>query len=215
MPTKKQKKSQELPEFSRRATLESRVLKIAIKMAVKTKWYDLSLSDVAVRSGFTLNEVRSSFADTDAIANAWFDNALDTMLSQPPKGFELLPVRERMEMLLLQWFDTLTPHREASISMLRSKLHLPHFQNWGPLIFSLSRHVQLWRDASGLRATGLQRRIEEIALTAVFLATLAVWCRDTSVGQEQTRKFLHRRLKQGDMFMTCYFTRYSQGLSKE
>ena len=214
MPTKKQKKSQELPESSKRATLESRVLKIALEMAVITKWYDLSLSDVAFRSGFTLNEVRSSFTDTDAIANAWFENALDTMLSQPPKGFELLPVRERMEMLLLRWFDTFTPHREATISMLRSKFHLPHFQYWGPLIFSLSRHVQLWRDASGLRAHGRQRRIEEIGLTAVFLATLAVWCRDTSVGQEQTRKFLHRRLKQGDMFMTCFYARYSQGLSK-
>ena len=215
MPKKHQKNSQKKPDPEYPTSIKKHILEHALEMAAETDWYDLSISDVAVRSGLTLNEVRAIYPDTDAMATAWFENALNTMLETPPKDFDLIPVRERMEILLLRWFNALTPYKEATISMLRSKFHLPHFQYWVPLVFSLSQHVQLWRDATGLRSHGQRRRIEEIGLTAVFLATFAVWCQDTSAGQEQTRKYLQERLKQGDRFMTCFSRRLSQDISNK
>jgi hypothetical protein len=37
--------------------------------------------------------------------------------------------------------------------------------------------------------------MEEITLTAVFVATLLVWTRDDSLGQERTRSFLRSQLR--------------------
>ncbi|WP_373183747.1 hypothetical protein [Halomonas campaniensis] len=40
-----------------------------------------------------------------------------------------------------------------------------------------------------------------MALTGLFLATLAVWARDTSEGQGRTRRFLEKRLAHGARWM--------------
>jgi hypothetical protein len=69
------------------------------------------------------------------------------------------------------------------------------------MIFNLSRTIQWLRDAGGLDAGGRRRQIEEIGLTGLFLATLAVWSRDDTLGQERTRRFLDRRLARADMLM--------------
>jgi len=191
----------------RKADTAALVLDTALAMAAETPWYDLSMNDIAARAGLSLNDVRAHYADTNAIADAWFARALDAMLAPPPGNFAAKPVAERLEILLLRWFDALAPHHRATVDMLRSKFHLPHVHHWSPLVFVLSRHVQLWRDTAGLRAKGRQRQIEEIGLTAIFLATLARWCGDESEGQQATRAFLSRRLASGDRFMARYVDR--------
>ena len=85
--------------------------------------------------------------------------------------------------------------------MLAAKLHPPHPHHWMPLIFDLSRTVQWLREAALLDATGRRRQIEEIGLTALFLATLRYWLRDESPSQEMTRAFLARRLARADGLM--------------
>ncbi len=69
------------------------------------------------------------------------------------------------------------------------------------MIFNLSRTIQWVRDAALLDATGRRRQVEEIGLSALFLATLAVWLRDASSDQEKTRECLRRRLAAADGLM--------------
>jgi hypothetical protein len=76
-----------------------------------------------------------------------------------------------------------------------------HPHHYVPMVFNLSRTIQWLRDAAGLDAGGRRRQIEEIGLTGLFLATLAVWARDDTPGQERTRRFLDRRLARADMLM--------------
>ena len=111
------------------------------------------------------------------------------------------PISERLEIILLRWFKALTPQKQVTVGMLRSKFHLSHIHHWGPLVFALSRHVQLWRETAMLRTVGRQRQIEEIALTAIFIGTLVVWCTDASEGQQLTQNFLKKKLSQGDSIM--------------
>jgi ubiquinone biosynthesis protein COQ9 len=87
--------------------------------------------------------------------------------------------------------------------MLRTKAHLPHLHTWVPMAFDLSRTVQWLREAAQLEARYGTRRaqLEEVALTSLFLATLAVWARDESEGQRRTRRFLEKRLKRGESWM--------------
>jgi AcrR family transcriptional regulator len=87
--------------------------------------------------------------------------------------------------------------------MLRpsAKLHPPHPHHWVPMIFSLSRLIQWLREVALLEAGGRRRQVEEVGLTLLFLATLRVWLADSSEDQEDTRRFLRRRLERADRWM--------------
>jgi hypothetical protein len=69
------------------------------------------------------------------------------------------------------------------------------------MIFSLSRLIQWLREVALLEAGGRRRQVEEVGLTLLFLATLRVWLADSSEDQEDTRRFLRRRLERADRWM--------------
>ena len=129
-------------------TLERRVLKAALSIADEKEWYNISLNEVAFNAGYELNEIVPRFPDTNAIANTWFEQALYAMLAPLRKAHHKIPISERLEIILLRWFKALTPQKQVTVGMLRSKFHLPHIHHWGPLVFALSRHVQLWRETA-------------------------------------------------------------------
>lgn len=181
--------------------LKKKIVDVALEMSESGGWGSLRLRDVAERAGITLPELHMHYRDQDAIANAWFERAMQAMLAVPPENFANMPAEERLFLVCMRWFDALAPHRAVTAQMLGEKLHLPHAHHWVPMIFDLSRTVQWWRDRAMLDAGGRRRQIEEIGLTALFLATLAIWCRDNTPYQARTRKFLRRRLARADRAM--------------
>lgn len=185
--------------------MASKIVDTALDLACETGWGALSLHEVAASRNLSLSDLRLQFRDKDAIADAWFDRALAAMLEPMPKKSAEEPVSERLHMLLVRWFDALAPYRAVTCQMLDEKMHLPHPHHWAPMVFNLSRLIQWLRDAALLEAQGGRRQIEEIGLTAVFLATLAVWRRDSSPEQERTKEFLRRRLVRADRTMACLF----------
>ena len=178
--------------------LRDHIVDTALDLAGEDGWDAVRLRRVADRLGLSLAAVSAEFRDADAVANAWFSRATAAMLAPPPRGFAGRPAAERIERIMLRWFDALAPHRAVTGGMLTAKLHPPHPHHWMPLIFDLSRTVQWLREAALLDATGRRRQIEEIGLTALFLVTLRYWLRDESPGQEMTRAFLARRLARAD-----------------
>lgn len=186
-----------------RATADpkQKIVDETIKLAERIGWSRVRLRLVAEEMGVSLAEIKSHFRDLDAVADAWFGRAWDAMLAAPPDGFADRPVPDRLHVLLMRWFDALAPHRTVTHQMLSEKLYLSHPHHWVPMIFNLSRTIQWLRDAALLDAGGRQRQVEEIGLTALFLATLAVWRRDDTPDQERTRRFLERRLARADRTM--------------
>ena len=196
------KKAKQSPEI-----LEaSRILDAALELASEQdNWYDLSLMDLARRCGMPVNGVRYYYADTNAIADAWFSRALEAMLSSESGYIETLPVKERLEFIIWRWFESLAPYRRITAQMLGAKLHPPHVHHWVPMAFDLSRLVQLWRDAAGLHAGGRRRQVEEIALTGIFLATLRAWCSDESSQQTQAHSLLLKLLVKAENASEFWF----------
>lgn len=174
--------------------VSERIVDAAVAMAEDSGWEGVRLRVVAEWLGLPLTEVLARFRDLDAVADAWFRRAWEAMLAEQPEGFAKRPTGERVEVLLLRWFDALAPHRRVTGQMLRAKLYPSHPHHWVPLVFNLSRTIQWLRDAAGLDAGGLWRQVEEVWLTGLFLATLTVWLRDDTSGQRRTRDFLRRRL---------------------
>ena len=185
--------------------VQDRILKAALAIAGEEGWASASLSAVAARAKVPMSELRRHFRDTDAIADAWFRVGLDAMLAPPPRGFSRRPAAARLEILMRRWFDALAPHRRVTAEMLSAKLWIFHPHHYVPMVFNLSRLIQWLRDLAGFEAGGRRKQIEESGLTALFLATLAVWCRDDTENQERTRAFLKRRLAQADGLMARLF----------
>ena len=185
--------------------VQDRILKAALAIAEEEGWASAGLSAVAARAKVPVAELSRHFRDTDAIADAWFRVGLDAMLAPPPRGFSRRPAAARLEILMRRWFDALAPHRRVTAEMLSAKLWIFHPHHYVPMVFNLSRLIQWLRDLARLDAGGRRKQIEETGLTALFLATLAVWCRDDTENQERTRAFLKRRLAQADGLMARLF----------
>ena len=181
--------------------LEDRIVDEAIALAEQAGWGSVRLRIVAERLGVKLTDVSALYRDLDAVANAWFGRATAAMLAPPPRRFAKLPAEHRLHLVMMRWFDALSGHKRVTGEMLAAKMHLPHPHHWLPMVFDLSRTVQWLRDATGLNAGGRRRQLEEIGLTALFVATLRYWLKDDSAGQEMTRERLARRLARADALM--------------
>ena len=182
-----------------------RIVDTAIDLAEEAGWRGVRLRDVANRLKISPAELRTHYRDLDAVADSWFVGAMDAMLAPSPRNFLAKPVEARLFLLLMRWFDALAPHRKVTGQMLREKLYPSHPHHWVPMIFNLSRTIQWLRDAAALDAEGRRRQIEEVGLTALFLATLTVWLNDETRDQERTRAFLRRRLARADRAMVRLF----------
>lgn len=185
--------------------LNERIVDAAIDLAEDVGWDNVRLRDVAESLNVTLADVAGQFRDLDAVANAWFGRAREAMLEPLPSESAQLPVSERLETLMLRWFDALAPHREVTTRMLAAKMWPFHPHHWAPMIFDLSRTILWLRDAAALDAPPPRRQVEEVGLSGLFLATLAVWARDDTIGQERTRRFLEHRLDTADRIMARVF----------
>ena len=170
----------------------------ALELAQERGWSHSTLAPLADYMGVEVNAIRYHFPDANAIADAWFTRASDRMLAPLPDGFHEQPVPDRIRLLMRRWFVALAPYRRVAAEILENKSHWPHVHHWVPAIFHLSRLIQLMRDAAGLHARGRRSQIEEIGMTDLFLATLWIWCRDESEGQERTWRFLDRWLTRAD-----------------
>ncbi|MGH6661873.1 MAG: TetR/AcrR family transcriptional regulator [Rhodospirillales bacterium] len=187
-----------------RGATRALILEAALTLAEDKGWQEVSFTRLGRRLGMTLAELRRHYRDLDAIADAWFRRAQDALLAPTPAGFRERPAKQRLEFLMLRWFDALAPHRRVTAEMLAGKLWLFHPHHYVPMVFNLSRLIQWLRDAAGLTAQGIRRQAEEIGLTLTFVVTLAVWCRDETDGQARTRAFLAARLDQADALLARF-----------
>jgi AcrR family transcriptional regulator len=184
----------------RRAPVDAAaILDAALTEAEASGWAGLRLHRVATTLGISLAELYKHYRDADAVAEAWLsvaDRAMLAAASAP--GLTRHPPRDRLERTLLAWLDALADHRAVTAQMLLGKLYPGHPHHLAALVFRLSRTVQWWREAAGLDAPPPRRQIEEVALTSLFVATVACWAADGSPGQRATRAFVARSLDAAD-----------------
>ena len=182
-------------------TTPARILDTTLDIANDMGWGRLRLRQVARRLNVPMADIRAHYRDKDAIADAWFARADAAMLVKHGKGFARLPATDRLYRVIGAWLDALAPYRGVTGEMLGEKLYPGHPHHNLALVWTLSRTVQWIRDAARLDAAGRRKQVEEIGLTALFAATVFLWLRDDSVGQQRTRAFLAHRLAGADAAM--------------
>ena len=171
------------------------IVDAALTHASQTSWESLRLHDIAALLGASLNDLRVHFREKEEIVDAWFDRADAAMLERAEhEDVRSRPGRERLERVMMAWYDALAPHRRVTRQMIGNRLepgHI-HFQFGG--LMRVSRTVQWMREAAGRDATLPRRAVEETVLTGIYLLTFAYWMYDDSPDSVRTREFLHRRL---------------------
>lgn len=171
------------------------ILDTAMRLANERSWEKLHLHEIAREMGTTLHEIHRHYAQKDDLVEAWYDRADRAMLkaAQAP-GYSELTLHERLHLLIMRWLDSLARYKTVSRDMLLYKLEPAHLHLQLQGLLRVSRTVQWLREAALQDSTHLQRIIEEVGLTSLYLQTFLYWMTDSSADQSKTRRFLHRRL---------------------
>ena len=171
-----------------------RIVDAAIALAEERGWENVRLYLVAERLGIGLGEIARHFRDLDAVANAWFERARQALMRVAPTSLAGQLPPERLHTAMMTWFHALAPHHAVTVQMLDAKLYPSHPHHWVPMIFDLSRLMHDFLDTARIASTGRRRRLAEVGLTLIFLATLRDWRRRP----ERTSEGLSRRLAAAD-----------------
>lgn len=192
-----------------------RIVDAAMELADAVGWPRLRLFEVARRLKLPLPAILAHYRDLDAVADAWLRRGEAAMLAAREKpGFDRLDPPERLYRVIVAFLDALAAHRRVTAEIFRAKLYLGHPHHNLALVFWISRTVQWMREAAllandvgGKTVGDLRRRVEEMGLTTLFVATLWVWANDRSPRQQRTRAFLKARLERADRAMARLFPR--------
>ena len=178
-------------------TLHDRILDKALEQAEVSSWERLHLHTVAEALNITLDEIRQYYPQKDDLVEAWFDRADRELLSAThPEDFLDLPLNERLRQVIVRWLDALAPHHRLTREMLAYKFEFGHIHLQVLGTLRISRTVQWFREAACHDSTGLQRIVDECALTTIYLATFARWLFDDSANQRKSKDVLDTALRQ-------------------
>lgn len=177
---------------------EAEILDAAMNLAEDKGWDNVRLYQVAEQLGVSLQDVHGHATDLNAVADVWFQQALEHMIAVPDYASHDLPAWQRLYKTMKMWLDYVSRHKDITAQMIRAKLHPPHVHHWVPMIFDLSRLMHWWLDAASVPAVGRKRQLAEISLTGIFMSTLIYWQNDNSPSQQKTKAFLKRRLRRAE-----------------
>ena len=182
---------------NQKLALQDRILDKALEQAEASSWEQLHLHAVAAALDITLDEIRQYFPQKDDLVEAWFDRADRALLSSPhTEDFLDLSLNERLYQVIVCWLDALATHRRLTREMLAYKLEPGHIHLQALGIMRISRTVQWFNEAACHDSTGLQRIIDECALTTIYLATFARWLFDDSANNRKSKDALKTALRQ-------------------
>ncbi|HET9651981.1 MAG TPA: helix-turn-helix domain-containing protein, partial [Usitatibacter sp.] len=160
-----------------------RIVEAALALGEERGWDAVHMYDIADHMGMGLAEIERHFRNKDEIAEAWFrraDHALAAVGNEP--GWAQRSVRERLARAIRTWFAFLETHKALTVEMLRYKVQPDHIHLVIQGVLRTSSTVQWVREAARVPSRGLRRELEEPALTAIFLSTMAVWLLERTPG---------------------------------
>lgn len=183
------------------ALQSERILDTALILGERLGWDSLHLYDIAQEMKISLAEIHRHYRQKDDLTEAWFDRADRALLAAPElPEWSAQPPSERLFLAIMTWLDALDSHRKLTGAMLGYKLHPEHLHLQAHGITRISRTVQWIREVSLLPSTGLRQEAEEIALTGIYLSTLARWLHDQTPDSSNTRNLLRHLLEGAEYF---------------
>lgn len=183
----------------------STILSTALDLGEVSSWEKLHLYGIAETLGISLDQIRRHYPQKDDLVEAWFDRADHAVLSMDASpDFFRLREAQRLEHVIMLWFEALSPHRTLTRQMLWYKLEFGHIHLQVLGIMRISRTVQWFREAARLESNNWLRILEESALTTIYLLAFSSWLYDDSRNYEKTRKLLKTHLRRAERVVSLF-----------
>ncbi|MBT2968893.1 MAG: hypothetical protein B6D72_01040 [gamma proteobacterium symbiont of Ctena orbiculata] len=175
--------------------LAERILDTAVRLAEESAWESVRLHHVAAEMGIDLELIHRYYRQKDDLVEAWYDRADRAMLADAAlPDYLTLTTRERLHRSIMCWLMSMQRHRRISRDMLLYKFELGHIHLQVLGLLRISRTVQWLLESAQRDAVHLNRVVEEIGLTNIYLASFAHWLSDNSNEAEKTSRLLDRLL---------------------
>jgi len=177
-------------------TLADRILDTALQHAETSNWESVNLHSIANTLDIPLQDIKDIYPQKDDMVEAWFDRADKSILSEKTsEEFNELAAHQRVHQLMMSWFDSMKEHRRVTRQMLCYKLEPGHIHLQALGIMRISRTVQWFREAAFLKTNSINRIIEEILLTRIYLFGFTRWLLDDSNNNVRTDRYIQSALK--------------------
>jgi len=176
-------------------TEREKIIAAFLDLLADKPFEQIGLAEVAAGAGLSLAQLRGEFGSTLAMVAAHVKAVDRAVLAADFSDMAEEPPRERLFDVLMRRLETLSPHREAVRSLLRSAGRNP------PLAFALNglavRSQQWMLSAADIKASGPRGMIRAQGLALLFASVLRTWVRDDDPGLARTMAALDRALGRG------------------
>ncbi|WDE07453.1 TetR/AcrR family transcriptional regulator [Thalassomonas viridans] len=170
------------------------ILDKAIELAGVSSWENFSLLELASGLHCDLSHIKHYFRSKDDMAEALFNRADKVMLATHSRA-SFLSVDEALVSAIMCWFECLSPHKPLVREILAYKLEPGHFHLQAHGLTRISRTVQWFLHVSGRSYSGINRILDEIAVTQAYLISFSFFLFDNSDKHQATRNLLTRLIK--------------------
>ena len=178
-----------------RSPIAARSLKRSSPCWPNSEFEDIGYDDIAARAGVSLASLREEFGSKLAIVAAYVKEIDRKVLAGGDADMAEEPPRERLFDVLMRRLETLSPHRAAIRSLMRSARCRP------PLALALNRlavRSQQWMlTAANIDASGPKGMFRAQGLAMLFAGVLRTFVDDEDVGLARTMAALDRALARG------------------
>ncbi|MDX2201241.1 MAG: TetR/AcrR family transcriptional regulator [Hyphomicrobiaceae bacterium] len=174
------------------ATPLGRVLKAALDLAAEKPWGEVTLSDIAVRAGTTLAEMREHCTGKTDLLAKLLRAVDDEVLRTAPRPADGVSRRDALFEVIMARFDLLQPFKPALRSIHASGA--ADFTLAAPYL--ASQHWML--QAAGIGTDGLAGGARVAGLALAYAQAYRTWLADDDPGLGKTMASLDRLLRRGE-----------------
>ena len=157
----------------------------------------IGFAEVAARAGVSLAELRNVFGSKLAILAAHQKEIDRQVLAGIDADMAQEPPRERLFDVLMRRIETLTPHKAAVRSLIRSAGRNPGL---ALALNGFAARSQQWMlTAADIPASGPAGALRAQGLALLFASVLRTWLHDDDPGLARTMSALDRALARGQL----------------
>ncbi|MFC5066764.1 TetR/AcrR family transcriptional regulator [Flaviflagellibacter deserti] len=176
-------------------SVHQRAIDALMALLAEKDWNDVSLIEIASRSGLTLAELRGAFPSKGAIL-AGFARTIDQQVLKGDEGatdLEDQPPRERLFDVVMRRFDALKPYKAAIRSARKGLLNDPLAASaWNRVE---TNSAQWMLAAAGIEESGATAAVKAQGLAVIFARVLRTWLDDDDSDMPKTMRELDRQLR--------------------
>lgn len=180
---------------SESGSVQQRAIDALMALLSEKNWNDVSLSEIAHRSGLTLAELRGAYPSKGAIL-AGFARKIDQQVLKGDEGatdLEDQPARERLFDVVMRRFDALKPYKAAIRSARKGLMSDPlAASSWNKVE---TNSAQWMLAAAGIEESGATAAVKAQGLAVIFTRVLKTWLEDDDDDMPKTMHELDRQLR--------------------